>query len=131
MSGMVSISERVLELTEEGPRLRGARCTNCGTHVFPAQSGCARCAGASMAPAYLGTEGRLWAWTVQGFPPRSPPYLGPTVEASRVAFEQAGVGPEDVDVAQLQDTESGAEIVHMAENGFCAPGISGVTILGR
>jgi acetyl-CoA acetyltransferase len=31
----------------------------------------------------------------------------------------AGVGPEDVDVAQLQDTESGAEIMHMAENGFC------------
>jgi len=27
-----------------------------------------------------------------------------------------------VHVAQLQDTESGAEIMHMAENGFCAPG---------
>ena len=44
---------------------------------------------------------------------------GPTIEAARVAFEQAGIGPEDVDVAQLQDTESGAEIMHMAENGFC------------
>jgi len=46
----------------------------------------------------------------------------PTVIASRAAFEMAGVGPEDIDVAQLQDTESGAEIMHMAENGFCADG---------
>jgi acetyl-CoA acetyltransferase len=34
----------------------------------------------------------------------------------------AGVAPEDIHVAQLQDTESGAEIMHMAENGFCADG---------
>ncbi|MEO2169483.1 MAG: thiolase family protein, partial [bacterium] len=47
---------------------------------------------------------------------------GPTIEASRAAFEQAGVGPQDVSVAQLQDTEAGAEIMHMAENGFCADG---------
>jgi acetyl-CoA C-acetyltransferase len=47
---------------------------------------------------------------------------GPTADASRAAFEMAGVGPEDVDVAQLQDTEAGAEIMHMAENGFCAHG---------
>ena len=46
----------------------------------------------------------------------------PTVQASTAAFEMAGIGPEDIDVAQLQDTESGAEIMHMAENGFCADG---------
>ena len=46
----------------------------------------------------------------------------PTVLASKAAYERAGIGPEDVDVAQLQDTESGAEIMHMAENGFCADG---------
>lgn len=46
----------------------------------------------------------------------------PTVQASRAAFEMAGIGPEDIEVAQLQDTESGAEIMHMAENGFCADG---------
>jgi acetyl-CoA acetyltransferase len=42
--------------------------------------------------------------------------------ASRAAFEAAGIGPGDIDVAQLQDTEVGAEIMHMAENGFCADG---------
>lgn len=48
--------------------------------------------------------------------------VGPTVDASQAAFEQAGIGPEDVALAQLQDTESGAEIMHMAENGFCRDG---------
>ncbi|MEP5936838.1 MAG: thiolase family protein [Erythrobacter sp.] len=46
----------------------------------------------------------------------------PTVLASQAAFEGAGIGPDDIDVAQLQDTESGAEIMHMAENGFCKDG---------
>ena len=46
----------------------------------------------------------------------------PTSVASRAAYDMAGVGPEDIDIAQLQDTEVGAEIMHMAENGFCADG---------
>ncbi|MEL7044735.1 MAG: thiolase family protein [Pseudomonadota bacterium] len=46
----------------------------------------------------------------------------PSVRASKDAFEIAGVGPKDFDVLQLQDTESGAEVMHMAENGFCEHG---------
>jgi acetyl-CoA C-acetyltransferase len=46
----------------------------------------------------------------------------PTVFASRAAFEQAGVGPADIDVIQVQDTDSGSELIHMAENGFCEHG---------
>ena len=45
-----------------------------------------------------------------------------TVDAAQTAFEVAGVSPSDINVAQLQDTESGAEIMHMAENGFCNHG---------
>ena len=47
---------------------------------------------------------------------------GPTVDASKAAFEIAGIGPGDIDLAQLQDTEAGAEIMHIAENGFCEHG---------
>jgi acetyl-CoA acetyltransferase len=54
------------------------------------------------------------------FPLESAP--SPTVDASREAYEAAGVGPEDVDVVQLQDTDAGSEVIHMAENGFCAHG---------
>jgi acetyl-CoA acetyltransferase len=46
----------------------------------------------------------------------------PTVDASRAAYEMAGLGPEDVDVVQLQDTDAGAEVIHLAENGFCKDG---------
>jgi acetyl-CoA acetyltransferase len=46
----------------------------------------------------------------------------PTAEAAAAAFEQAGLGPDDVDVAQLQDTESGAEVMHLAETGLCEHG---------
>ncbi len=48
--------------------------------------------------------------------------VGPTVDASRAAYEMAGIGPQDVDVIQLQDTDAGAEVIHLAENGFCADG---------
>jgi acetyl-CoA C-acetyltransferase len=48
--------------------------------------------------------------------------VAPTVYASRAAYEMAGVEPGDVDVAQLQDTDAGAEIIHMAECGLCADG---------
>jgi acetyl-CoA acetyltransferase len=65
---------------------------------------------------------RRGAFEVQSpsLPVDGPP--SPTVDASRAAFEMAGLGPEDVDVAQLQDTDAGSEIIHMAENGFCADG---------
>lgn len=55
---------------------------------------------------------------------------GPTVDAAKAAFEMAGVGPKDIDVMQLQDTEAGAEIMHMAENGFCEHGEQEALIQG-
>jgi acetyl-CoA acetyltransferase len=46
----------------------------------------------------------------------------PTVYAAQAAFEEAGIGPADVDVIQLQDTDAANEVIHMAETGFCAHG---------
>ena len=48
--------------------------------------------------------------------------VSPTVYAAKAAYRAAGIGPEDVDIAQLQDTDAGAEIIHMAETGLCADG---------
>ncbi|MEE3849427.1 thiolase family protein [Gordonia sp. LSe1-13] len=48
--------------------------------------------------------------------------VSPTVYAARAAYERAGIGPEDVDIAQLQDTDAGAEVIHMAETGLCKDG---------
>jgi acetyl-CoA C-acetyltransferase len=46
----------------------------------------------------------------------------PTAEAARAAFEEAGIEPDEVDVAQLQDTDAGAEVMHLAETGLCQHG---------
>jgi acetyl-CoA acetyltransferase len=45
-----------------------------------------------------------------------------TTEAAAAAFEEAGIAPGEVDVAQIQDTESGAEVMHLAETGLCEHG---------
>jgi acetyl-CoA acetyltransferase len=58
------------------------------------------------------------------FSPSIPLHLGQSVtaDAAAAAFAAAGVAPSDVQVAQLQDTESGAEIMHLAETGLCQHG---------
>ncbi|MFI7504913.1 Zn-ribbon domain-containing OB-fold protein [Streptomyces sp. NPDC049687] len=58
------------------PRLVGARCTGCGTVVFPRQEACPRCSDGTMATHPLPVSGRVWSWTVQAFPPK-PPYRPP------------------------------------------------------
>ena len=58
------------------------------------------------------------------FAPWLPPDAGPSpsVDAARAVFTAAGLGPADVRVAQVQDTDAGAEIYHMAETGLCEDG---------
>ncbi|MBG6096229.1 thiolase family protein [Nocardioides luteus] len=59
-----------------------------------------------------------------------------SADAAAAAFAMAGVTPDQIDVAQLQDTESGAEVMHLAECGFCKDGeqedliASGATEIG-
>jgi len=44
----------------------------------------------------------------------------PTEMAARDAYEEAGLGPADLDVVELQDTDSGREILSAEELGLCA-----------
>ncbi len=46
----------------------------------------------------------------------------PTVEAGKVAFEMAGMSPEDVDVAQVHDCFSLTEMLTYEDLGFCKKG---------
>ncbi|QZA06962.1 thiolase family protein [Mycolicibacter heraklionensis] len=48
--------------------------------------------------------------------------VSPSVDAAAAAFEAAGIGPDEVDLAQLQDTDAGAELIHLAETGLCEHG---------
>ena len=79
---------------------------------------------------------RLKAVTMRTRPPGSFEVFAPSIDiagnsaprgsatriASADAFRMAGIGPEDMGLAQLQDTEAGAELMNMAENGFCRDG---------
>jgi len=66
---------------------------------------------------------RIGAFEVQSPAlPAGEPTPSPTVDASREAYQLAGIGPQDVAVAQLQDTDAGSEIIHLAENGLCKDG---------
>jgi uncharacterized OB-fold protein len=59
------------------PVLEGSRCRVCGTVGYPASAICARCARPTADPLPLSDEGVVWAYTVQRFPPKSPPYVVP------------------------------------------------------
>ena len=99
----------------------------------PAEGGVALLLASEKKARELGiTPIRLKAATMRTRPPGSFEVFAPSTDvdgggtatsiASRDAFEIAGIGPSDIDVAQLQDTEAGAELMHMAENGFCKAG---------
>lgn len=45
-----------------------------------------------------------------------------TKSAAKQAYEQAGVGPEDLDLVELHDCFATAELVHYDNLGLCAPG---------
>ena len=45
----------------------------------------------------------------------------PTEMAARVAYETASVGPEDLDLAEVQDTDAAREILSAEELGLCPP----------
>ena len=48
-----------------------------------------------------------------------------SIRAAKEAYERAGIGPEDIDVCELHDPFTIAEIVHYEDLGFCKPGEGG------
>lgn len=48
-----------------------------------------------------------------------------TIRAAKQAYEQAGVGPSDIDVCELHDPFTIAELIHYEDLGFCAAGEGG------
>ncbi len=59
---------------DQPPRLIGGRDRETGRIVFPMPAGVAQ---ADYDPVPLSRDGTIWSWTVQRFPPKSPPYAGP------------------------------------------------------
>jgi acetyl-CoA acyltransferase len=66
---------------------------------------------------------RIRASSVVSSPWRLQPHddPGPTL-ASKAAYEQAGIGPDDNDVAEVHDAMAPAELIYYRELGFCRHG---------
>jgi benzoylsuccinyl-CoA thiolase BbsB subunit len=62
------------------------------------------------------TSGRF----MSGFRDMTSPEI--TVRGARETFEEAGLGPEDIDVAEVHDAFSIAELIYYEAFGFCARG---------
>jgi acetyl-CoA acetyltransferase len=48
--------------------------------------------------------------------------VSPEIQASRAAYEIAGIGPSDLDVVELHDAASSKEMIMYEKLGLCAPG---------
>jgi acetyl-CoA acetyltransferase len=48
--------------------------------------------------------------------------LTPSALAATAAYEEAGIGPGDLDVVECQDTDAARELLSYEELGLCAPG---------
>ena len=46
----------------------------------------------------------------------------PSTLAADAAYAEAGIGPDDIDVAECQDTDAARELLGWEELGLCAPG---------
>ena len=76
MAEQLPIKEGLFTWPADKPQLLGSRCRNCGEYAFPAQPDCRSCSGQDTEIVELGDRGTLWTWTIQGFPPKNPPYAG-------------------------------------------------------
>jgi uncharacterized OB-fold protein len=101
----IPIQEGLFTWPSEAPRLLGSRCRECGQVGFPSQASCPACTSTRTEEIPLSPRGTLWTFTVQRFPPPSPPFVG-----DREGFEPFGVGyvelPEGVRVeARLTESD--------------------------
>ena len=82
------VADGLIAGTADAPRLIGSRCRDCSTVTFPSQASCPRCTSENVEERQLQRRGTLWTWTIQCFPPKSPPYA----VAPGDDFEPYGVG---------------------------------------
>jgi uncharacterized protein len=81
------IDDTIVAGALDAPELIGSRCRRCGVVAFPRQASCAACTSNDVEEHRLARRGTLWTWTIQCFPPKSPPYAGDAED-----FEPYGVG---------------------------------------
>jgi uncharacterized OB-fold protein len=97
----IPIQEGLFTWPSAEPRLIGSKCNQCGEVAFPAQTSCSACCVRDSVNIELSTTGKLWSWTIQGFPPKSPPYARQETPESFVPY---GVGYVELPEKVLVET---------------------------
>lgn len=85
----IPIQEDLFTWPSDDPHLIGSQCGHCGKVTFPAQKSCPSCCQERVENVELAKRGRLWTWTIQGFPPKAPPYA---IQETPETFVPYGVG---------------------------------------
>lgn len=94
MSEQVLVAEGVFTWPSDAPQLIGSYFPESGVTVFPRASACPKTASRVVEDVLLPRRGTLWSWTIQGFPPKNPPYIG---TESPKDFVPYGVGYVQLD----------------------------------
>lgn len=83
-----AIDPKLFNWPSEKPALLASHCAACGAMAFPANESCMSCGGTDVAVQELPRKGKLWAWTIQRFMPKTPYRSSETSET----FRPYGVG---------------------------------------
>ena len=97
----IPIQEGLFTWPSDEPRLIGSKCNQCGEVAFPVQASCSACCVQDSVNIELSTTGKLWSWTIQGFPPKSPPYARQETLESFIPY---GVGYVELPEKVLVET---------------------------
>ena len=97
------VAEKLFTWPSDSPSLIGGRSKESGKLVFPLPEGAER---DHFDAVELSRQGRLWSYTIQRFPPKSPPYLG---DGNPETFKPYAVGyvelPGEIIVEARLDTD--------------------------
>jgi uncharacterized OB-fold protein len=124
------VAEGLIAGTAADPQLIGSSCRRCATVTFPRQASCPRCTSEDVEERRLQRRGTLWTWTIQCFPPKSPPYAvepGDDFEPYAVGYVEL---PGEVRVeARLTEADPARLRIGMAMELtlIAAPGGAGAT----
>ena len=103
MAEQVLVADGVFTWPADEPQLIGSNFPASGVTVFPRADACPKTASRVSEDVLLPRRGTLWSWTIQGFPPKNPPYIG---TESPKDFVPYGVG-----YVQLDDPDHGGGVI--------------------
>jgi acetyl-CoA acyltransferase len=110
-------AEQVLASREVSPPLRLLMCSSIGDGAA-AVVVCSREYAAKRAVPAIAVE----AVALVSGRDRNADEPGATQRAARQAYEQAGLGPEDLDIVELHDAAATGELINYEDLGLCPPG---------